>query len=64
MNKKNRAALIKLMDEYRVSIQIVANILNMEMGSIRVFRSKSGNDITDNNLELLELKLAAKYDNK
>ena len=62
MNKKNREALIKLMDEYRVSIQIVANILNMEKGSIRVFRSKSGNDITDNNLELLELKLAAKYD--
>ncbi len=62
MEKPNRNKLIQLMTDYRVSIKDVALLINKAEITIRIFRSVSGVDITGNDLELLELKLAAKYD--
>lgn len=64
MTKKNRDALISVMDDYGINIKTVAALISRSNASVRQFRSVSGNDITDNDLELLELKLSAKYDIK
>ena len=58
--KKNRDALIKLMERYRIRISDVAELLDIEYITAKQYRVSSGRDITDNNLELLKYKLAEK----
>jgi hypothetical protein len=53
--------LRKLMGKYRVDNEIVAKILTLSPITVKIYRSKSGNNITDNDLELLKYKLAENY---
>lgn len=62
MRKENRKALIQLMEQYRINSNEAAELLGMKVTSIHTFRSTGSRDITSNDLELLEFKLAAKYD--
>ena len=53
--------LRKLMGKYRVDTEIVARLLKLSPSTVKVYRSRSGNDMTDKDLELLKFKLAEKY---
>lgn len=59
---ENNAKLLALMEEHQVGIQEVADILGKSTTTIKQFRSKAGANITDNDLELLTLKLKANSD--
>lgn len=60
-HKENQAKLIELMDRYRVTIDMVADLLEKKYDTVRVYRSIAGRNINDNELERLEFKLAQKY---
>jgi len=53
--------LRKLMGVYRVDNEIVAKLLSLAPNTIKTYRSKSGNNITDKDLELLKYKLDEQY---
>ena len=53
--------LRKLMGEYRVDSDVVSRLLNLAPNTIKTYRSKAGNNITDKDLELLKYKLAENY---
>jgi hypothetical protein len=53
--------LRKLMGKYRVDNEIVASLLKLSPITIKIYRSKAGNNITDKDLELLKYKLAEQY---
>lgn len=61
-HKPNRKALLELMAEYPVDSLMVASLLTVKNGTVQAYRPINGSDITSNNLELLKLKLSAKYD--
>jgi predicted transcriptional regulator len=54
---KNRENLIKLMNHYRVDVKTVGELLGLAPSTVRIYRTESGNQITDKDLELLEYKL-------
>ena len=49
------------MGRYRVDNEIVSKILGLSPITVKIYRSKKGNEITDNDLELLKYKLAENY---
>lgn len=53
--------LRKLMGKYRVDTETVAHLLSLSPKTIKVYRSRAGNCITDKDLELLKYKLAENY---
>lgn len=61
MSKKNREALIGIMDQFRVGAADVADILNINRRTVYQYCTFSGLDINDKNLELLRYKLEEKY---
>lgn len=59
IKKRNREELMDLMDRYHLSTSDVALLLGKTSTTIRIYRSVGGNAITDNDLELLRLKVAS-----
>ncbi len=53
--------LRKMMGKHRVDIDTVAKLLNFSPSTIKIYRSKGGNNITDKDLELLKYKLVEKF---
>lgn len=55
--KKNRPALIRLMEAHGLTVQGVAQALGRGTSAVYQWRSTSGEDMPDHLLELLELKI-------
>lgn len=55
--KPNRNKLIALMKEYHADSNFVAHQLGVEPATARLWRCKSGADIPDTKLQLLQEKL-------
>lgn len=60
MNYKNE--LIKLMTRYRINCISVAKLISVKPNTVRVWRSKSKQDIPQQKFELLKFKLEANDD--
>lgn len=60
MNYKNE--LIKLMTRYRINCISVAKLISVKPNTVRVWRSKSKQDIPQQKFELLKFKLEASDD--
>ena len=56
--KKNRDKLRRLMGSYDINARVASELLGVTQASIRQYRSRSGQDIPDINLDYLRLKLA------
>ena len=57
----NRKKMLDLMAHYRVDTHTVASILGLSPTTIRIYKSAGGHNIKDNDIKLLEYKLAENY---
>jgi transposase-like protein len=51
--KTNRRKLIELMIKYQLSLKTVSDMLKVSYPTVKVWRSRSGRDISDKSLQLL-----------
>lgn len=56
----NTQRLKDLMSQHKLSPEQVSKMLGRSVHTVREWRCANSNNISDNNLELLELKLAAR----
>lgn len=56
----NTQRLKDLMSQHKLSPEQVSELLGRSVQTVREWRCDNKNNISDNNLELLELKLAAR----
>ena len=60
MNTENRVQLRVLMEQHQLSVEDVAELLNKKIHTIYSWRSVGGNEMSDNDLLLLNLLLKEK----